>query len=138
MTVAESQTPLEYTPDQARVAAWIVKLSGIGGGDDPIGFLMASHEAMRAQRDEAQSAVTAWREVYLGLEAHLMDREAMGDPGKPTTYLSILRSAVGDVDRASQQIVASRWADYERLSAIIADLRASLESATIQRAETGR
>jgi len=33
----------EYTPEQQRVANYISDLTGIGGGNDPIGFLMASH-----------------------------------------------------------------------------------------------
>lgn len=30
-----------YTPDEQRVAEWFAE-KGVGGGDDPIGFLMAS------------------------------------------------------------------------------------------------
>ncbi len=37
-----------YTPDEARVAKYIVETTDIGGGDDPIGFLMGSH-ALLAQ-----------------------------------------------------------------------------------------
>lgn len=40
-----------YSPDEQRVAEWLVKLTGVGAGDDPIGFLMASHDAFRRQRD---------------------------------------------------------------------------------------
>lgn len=32
-----------YTPDQQRAANYIVEAAGIGGGDDPVGFLIASH-----------------------------------------------------------------------------------------------
>jgi hypothetical protein len=34
-----------YTPDEQRVVDYLVKITGgsIGGGDDPIGFLIASH-----------------------------------------------------------------------------------------------
>jgi len=35
-----------YTPDEQRVAEYIVRITGVGAGDDPIGFLMASHEVM--------------------------------------------------------------------------------------------
>lgn len=31
-----------YSPDEERVVRWMVATSGIGGGDDPIGFIMAS------------------------------------------------------------------------------------------------
>lgn len=40
-----------YTADETRVAKfWFDK--GIGGGEDPIGSLMASHETLAAQRNE--------------------------------------------------------------------------------------
>ena len=40
-----------YTPDEERVAKYIVELTGIGAGDDPIGFLISSHELLsRANR----------------------------------------------------------------------------------------
>lgn len=39
-----------YSPDEQRVADWLCKRSGenIGGGDDPIGFLMVSYEYVMA------------------------------------------------------------------------------------------
>lgn len=40
-----------YSPDEARVAKWIADLTGAGGGDDPIGFLIASHELMALHRE---------------------------------------------------------------------------------------
>jgi len=42
-----------YTPDEQRVANWIVERTGgaAGAGDDPIGFLMASYDLLRAQHD---------------------------------------------------------------------------------------
>lgn len=33
-----------YSPDEERVARFLAQESGLGGGDDPIGFLMASHQ----------------------------------------------------------------------------------------------
>ena len=41
-----------YSPCEARVAAFLHEVGGIGGGDDPIGFLMASHAALAAERRE--------------------------------------------------------------------------------------
>jgi hypothetical protein len=114
-----------YTPDEARVAKWIVKRSGIGGGDDPIGFLLASYDHMRAERDTAQSAVTAWRQATESLEAHIMDRAAMQDPASPDTYLRILRGEIESITRATEQIVAARWADYRRQEARIEALSAA-------------
>jgi len=39
-----------YTPDEARVAAFFSD-RGVGGGDDPIGFLLASYEYIVEQRN---------------------------------------------------------------------------------------
>ena len=122
-----------YTPDQERVAKWITDLTGIGGGDDPIGFLFASHEAVRAQRDEAQSAVTAWQSAVAGLEAHLLDRTAMHDPADPERYLRILRAEVREIDRTSKQIVAARWADYARLQARVERAEAAADMIAAER-----
>jgi hypothetical protein len=36
-----------YTPDELRVVAWIQKRApDVGGGDDPIGFLLSSYELL--------------------------------------------------------------------------------------------
>ena len=35
-----------YDRSEHRVASWLAK-TGVGGGDDPIGFLIASHEIWR-------------------------------------------------------------------------------------------
>ena len=40
-----------YSACEARVAKFFFDL-GIGGGDDPIGFLMASHQVLAAERLE--------------------------------------------------------------------------------------
>ncbi len=36
-----------YTKDQQRAADYIVSIANIGGGEDPVGFLIASHSALR-------------------------------------------------------------------------------------------
>ncbi len=77
---------------------------------------------LRKERDEAQSAVTAWQEVFEDIEAHLLDRVAMQDPAKPELYLSIIRSSVANVHRSSHQIVASRWHN-ERVAATAIEAR---------------
>ena len=38
-----------YTTDEQRVVDYLVKLTGIGAGDDPIGFLIASHATLRSK-----------------------------------------------------------------------------------------
>jgi mevalonate kinase len=40
-----------YTESEQRVANWLAKKTGAGGGDDPIGFLIASHEMVVSQRN---------------------------------------------------------------------------------------
>lgn len=45
-------TEIGYTPDQARAAQYIYDKTGIGGGEDPIGFLICSHQLMSDQRNE--------------------------------------------------------------------------------------
>lgn len=37
---------LPYHELEARVAGYLVELTGIGAGDDPVGFLIASHAAL--------------------------------------------------------------------------------------------
>ena len=39
-----------YSADEARVAKYIMKLTGIGGGDDPIGFILVSHAQLVHER----------------------------------------------------------------------------------------
>jgi hypothetical protein len=39
-----------YSIDEIRVANYIVELTGVGGGDDPIGFLIASHAYLSGER----------------------------------------------------------------------------------------
>lgn len=45
-----------YSPDEARVAKFLFD-KGVGGGDDPIGFLMASHEYVVAERNALSAAI---------------------------------------------------------------------------------
>jgi hypothetical protein len=50
-----------YSPDEERVAEWFFE-KGVGGGDDPIGAMIASHEALALERNELKSRkVVAWR-----------------------------------------------------------------------------
>jgi hypothetical protein len=46
-----------YTADEERVAKWLVEHTPLGGGDDPIGFVLASSAFTRRFRDEAVAAV---------------------------------------------------------------------------------
>lgn len=39
-----------YSPDERRVAEFLFDI-GVGGGDDPIGFLIASHQYLVEERN---------------------------------------------------------------------------------------
>jgi len=50
-----------YSLDEGRVAEWLVKLSGdmVGGGPDPIGFLLSSYEYLIMERKELKQHIAA-------------------------------------------------------------------------------
>lgn len=54
-----------YSTDEARVAEWLARL-GVGGGDDPIGFILASHE-YRGIQQKFISELIAVQEEYIAL-----------------------------------------------------------------------
>lgn len=39
-----------YSPEEVKAARYLVNLTGIGGGDDPVGFLIANHSKLVRQR----------------------------------------------------------------------------------------
>lgn len=43
----------KYSKDEERVAKYLSEKTGVGGGLDPIGFLIASHEVMGRYRSMA-------------------------------------------------------------------------------------
>jgi hypothetical protein len=47
-----------YTADEKRVADYIIETTGgtVGGGDDPIGFLMSAHALVVNDRNRALEA----------------------------------------------------------------------------------
>lgn len=118
------------TKDTDRACDYIRELANdqVGCGLDPIGFLIASHGAVRGQRDTAQELVRAWEGAVSSLEAHIMDRAAMKDPANPETYLSILRSEIAGVQRRSEQCLASRWHDYKSQRSRIEALEAERDA----------
>lgn len=72
-----------YSPDEQRVALWLADKTGAGGGDDPIGFMIASHEALAAQGARNRPLVTYDPECgasYIRLA---------GDGGKGSVAVSI-------------------------------------------------
>lgn len=43
-----------YSPDEERVAKWLDDKAGVGGGEDPIGFLIASYAYIMHMNKELQ------------------------------------------------------------------------------------
>lgn len=39
-----------YSPEESEAAKYLTDLTGLGGGDDPVGFLIASHRDLVRQR----------------------------------------------------------------------------------------
>jgi hypothetical protein len=73
-----------YSADEARIAKWWSDL-GVGGGDDPIGSLIASHEMLADQRNELQRtfdmmweadkrAIKLWQAAHPGNDMVWPDR----------------------------------------------------------------
>lgn len=65
---------VEYTPEQEKVAKYLNDLTGIGGGEDPIGFLIASHRAL-VDRNQDWKLGQRLRELFAnrrGFEFHLV------------------------------------------------------------------
>lgn len=59
MTSSRETGIVEYTADQKRVVDYTLKITEdqIGGGDDPVGFLIASHAALRQRVKELEEAL---------------------------------------------------------------------------------
>lgn len=50
-----------YSADERRVVEWMHnRTHDIGGGDDPVGFLLASYEMIWDQLQEARSYLRDW------------------------------------------------------------------------------
>lgn len=77
-----------YSADEARVAKFFVEKIGLGGGDDPVGSLIASHEYVVAQRNQYRSAL----KKILAIE----DREWGGDWDEIEEAREIAHQALAD------------------------------------------
>lgn len=56
-----------YSDDEKRVAKWMCDKIGVGGGDDPIGFVICSHEYLAYSRNKI-------RDVLRRFHAYASDR----------------------------------------------------------------
>lgn len=50
---------IKYDASQRRVAQWIMDRTGIGGGDDPVGFLLSSYDLKIAHMEQLRLRVAA-------------------------------------------------------------------------------
>jgi hypothetical protein len=78
-----------YSPDEARVAAFLCE-AGAGGGDDPIGFILASHAYMAFERNGHRDVLKAIANLDPPSAASRMAREHLSgegntSEGKPET-----------------------------------------------------
>jgi hypothetical protein len=83
-----------YSADEARVAKFLFD-KGVGGGDDPIGSLLASHEYLVADRNEWQKQAREAKRETVGWQ-----RRAIGKDGNPWTiwYTISVPRRDGDTD----------------------------------------
>lgn len=65
-----------YSQEEAEAAKYLMELTGLDGGDDPVGFLIASHREPARQRTVLR---TKHRESCPALEMHLGD-DARSEP----------------------------------------------------------
>lgn len=75
-------TPMRETPydaSEARVAKWIDDRTGIGGGDDPIGFILASYDLKIAEMNEMRAKLVSLEEL-LALSAKVCGRNNCNCP----------------------------------------------------------
>lgn len=76
-------SPMRNTPydaQEARVAQWIVDRTGIGAGDDPIGFMLVSYDLKIAEMAEMRSKLASL-EAILALSSKTCGRNNCNCPG---------------------------------------------------------
>lgn len=71
------ETP--YDDQEARVAGWISDRTGAGGGDDPIGFILASYDAKIAEMETMRAKLASLEEI-LALSAKVCGRNNCNCP----------------------------------------------------------
>ena len=67
-----------YSADETRVAEYIMERTGIGGGDDPVGFIIASNSMfgqMKSKLAKAQSHLGKLRELYRAMQNAVVSNE---------------------------------------------------------------
>lgn len=72
------ETPYDF--QEARVAKWIMDRTGIGGGDDPVGFILASYDLKIQQMEEMRQRLESL-ESLLAASAKTCGRNNCNCPG---------------------------------------------------------
>lgn len=65
-------TEKKYTKDEKKVAEYLNKIAGIGGGLDPIGFILTSHEELGRRNTRGLKRVDFLIEKYPDMKEDLL------------------------------------------------------------------
>lgn len=140
-TATQEPTPGPYVID-VDGRGYMIRTKAVGTGqgeaiarkimrhDDAQFF--ASAPTLAAEVAALRSTIAAWENVFLGIEAHLLDRIAMNDQANPQTYLDIIRTDVRELPRESRQIYEAsqqRFRTTESQNAALRERNAALEKA---------
>lgn len=87
-----------------------------------VASLEAERDRLYEKSESASALCLAWDFVFQGIDAHIRDRIAVGDPASPETYLQIIRKDAGQVAVDSQRFLASRRSEIDQLHARISKL----------------
>lgn len=52
-----------YDAQETRVAAWLTERTGIGAGDDPVGFILASYDLKIQEMEDLRSRLASIEEL---------------------------------------------------------------------------
>lgn len=94
-----------YSPEEERVAKWLSE-KGLGGGDDPIGFMLTSYEYLKDQskRDdkpttdvmELEAGVPLWEQIDVEVVYKIRNIIRSGTPS-PAHGAMTLSAAIADI-----------------------------------------
>ncbi len=76
-SVFDRETP--YNEQEARVARWLVDRTGIGAGNDPVGFVLASYDLKIAEMEIMRKKLASLEEI-LALSAKICGRNNCNCP----------------------------------------------------------
>lgn len=77
-SLMERETP--YDAQEVRVAQWIVDRTGVGAGDDPVGFILASYDLKIREMEDMRQRLASL-ELLLAASAKTCGRNNCNCPG---------------------------------------------------------